>query len=198
MNPESIDPNDYLPHTEIIDFGHPAVRRRAESLVEGATGEIEQAQRLFEWVRDEIPHTNDINGRVVTCRASEVLEHGTGICYAKSHLLAALCRAVGIPAGFCYQRLRKDPPHEGYELHGFNAIYLSGAGGWVRVDARGNKPGVDARFSLNEERLAFPVDPAAGEVTYPDIWIAPARAVVQTLQSFDRLDSMWPNLPDRV
>jgi len=40
---------------------------------------------------------------VVTCSASEVLREGTGICFAKSHLLAALLRAVGIPAGLCYQ-----------------------------------------------------------------------------------------------
>jgi len=36
----------------------------------------------------------------VTCKASDVLIYGTGYCYAKSHLLAALLRANAIPAGF--------------------------------------------------------------------------------------------------
>lgn len=205
--------NDYLASTEVIDADHPAVRQQAAVLVEGVANEVDKARRLFEWVRDTIPHTNDIGGEVVTCSASEVLEHGTGICYAKSHLLAALCRASGIPAGFCYQRLRKDPPHDGYELHGFNAIYLAGAGQagagqngeqqrregrWVRVDARGNKQGVDAQFSLDEERLAFSVDPSRGEETYAAIWADPDPAVVTVLQRFERLNDMWPNLPDRL
>lgn len=41
----------------------------------------------------------------VTCSASDVLQHRSGICYAKSNLLAALLRKEGIPTRFCYQRL---------------------------------------------------------------------------------------------
>nr|WP_269749949.1 transglutaminase family protein [Polyangium fumosum] len=78
----------------------------------------------------------------LTCTASEVLRHRTGFCYAKSHLLAALLRANGLPAGFCYQRLAHG---SGYCLHGFNAVELPGIG-WYRIDARGNKPGIDAAF----------------------------------------------------
>ncbi len=47
----------------------------------------------------------DINGKVVTCKASEVLRYKEGICNAKAHLLATILRANGIPSGFCYQRL---------------------------------------------------------------------------------------------
>ena len=69
----------------------------------GTTGETERARALFEWVRDHIPHTHDVGGEEVTCSSIEVFEAGTGICYAKSHLLAAMMRYVGIPCGFCYQ-----------------------------------------------------------------------------------------------
>ena len=34
------------------------------------------------------------------------------------------------------------------------------------VDARGNRPGVDARFSLTDEALAFPIRPEFGELDY--------------------------------
>ena len=44
------------------------------------------AGRCFEWVRDEIRRSGDFRLDPVTCSASQVLRHGTGFCYAKSHL----------------------------------------------------------------------------------------------------------------
>ncbi|MBT2393298.1 hypothetical protein J7E87_28690 [Streptomyces sp. ISL-1] len=46
---------------------------------------------------------------------------------------------------------------------------------WIRLDARGNKEGVDARFSLDGEHLAWPVDPSQGEIDYPAGPRVPAR-----------------------
>lgn len=63
--------------------------------------EIEKAKTAFEFVRDEISHSWDIQSTIVTCKASEVLQYS----YAKANLLAALLRSQGIPTGFCYQRL---------------------------------------------------------------------------------------------
>jgi transglutaminase-like putative cysteine protease len=71
----------------------------------------------------------------VTCSASQVLLHGTGFCYAKGHLLAALLRANAIPVGSCYQRLRIDGTGPPFCLHGFNSVHLP-AIGWYRIDAR--------------------------------------------------------------
>lgn len=195
----SLPLEDFLAATPVVDRDHPEVVATARRIVDGAGGsDAKRVRRLFEWVRDQVPHTADIGGEVVTCAASEVLAAGTGICYAKSHLLAALCRAVGVPAGFCYQRLRKDPPYEGFELHGFNAAFLSEHDRWVRVDPRGNKPGIDAQFSLEEERLAFPIDVARGETTFPTIYATPAREVVEALKRHTRLSELWPELPDRL
>ena len=198
MTPESTSLDDYLAATPVVDADHPDVVAAAERLTDGLDGDTERARRLFEWVRDQAPHTNDIGGEVVTCSASEVLAAGTGICYAKSHLLAALCRAVGVPAGFCYQRLRKDAPFSGFELHGFNAVFLKEHDRWVRVDPRGNKPGVDAQFSLAEERLAFPVDATRGEETFPTIYATPAAEVVDALKRHTRLSELWPELPSEL
>ena len=41
--------------------------------------------------------------------------------------------------------------------HGLNGVYVKECKKWMCLDARGNKEGVDARFSLDEECLAFPV-----------------------------------------
>ena len=68
-----------------------------------------------------------------------------GICWAKSNLFAALLRANNIPAGICYQRLTLgDTPDTGYCIHALNAVYIKSINKWIRLDARGNKNGINA------------------------------------------------------
>jgi transglutaminase-like putative cysteine protease len=95
----------YLEATEYIDWEASEILAQANALAEGSSESEEVAQKCFEFVRDEIKHSWDYKINPVTCKASDVLKHGTGYCYAKSHLLAALLRANSIPAGLCYQRL---------------------------------------------------------------------------------------------
>lgn len=94
----------------------------------------------------ESTHPEIVEDPRVTISASEVLRERVGLCYAKSHLLAALLRAEGIPAGLCYQRLGNE--HDGFALHGLIASCIDGA--WHRQDPRGNKPGIDAQFSVDQ------------------------------------------------
>jgi len=89
----------YLESTEYIDWKTPLVLAKASALASGLSTTTEIAQKCFEFVRDEIKHSLDYKLNPVTCKASYVLQHGTGYCYAKSHLLAALLRANQIPAG---------------------------------------------------------------------------------------------------
>jgi transglutaminase-like putative cysteine protease len=104
--------DEFLRATDIIDWNHPEVLSKSKELSNNSTDMYEIARRCFEWVRDSIQHSSDFQRNPVTCSASQVLKESTGYCYAKSHLLAALIRANGIPAGFCYQRLsvRGDGP----------------------------------------------------------------------------------------
>jgi len=136
----------YLDSSLYIDSQHPSIVAQAAKLADGCADDEEIAKRCFEFVRDEIKHSWDYRLNPVTCKASDVLLHGTGYCYAKSHLLAALLRSNGIPAGLCYQRLTLEAEGSSYCLHGLNAVYLKRYG-WYRMDARGNKPGVAAEFS---------------------------------------------------
>ena len=143
--------NKYLESTEIIDYTNPEVYALAQVLAEGCKGDVQIAKHCFEYVRDEIQHSGDYKAEITTCKASDVLKHKTGWCYAKSHLLAALLRANGIPTALCYQRLSCSEYEEGiYCLHGLNSIYLKEYG-WYRVDARGNKEGVNAQFTPPHE-----------------------------------------------
>ncbi len=186
--------NPYLTFTSWIDGGHPDVAAKAAELASGAASLEQVAQRCFEFVRDAIRHSWDQQSNPVTCRASDVLKHGTGYCYAKSHLLAALLRANGIPAGLCYQRLSVGEHGAPYCLHGLNAVYLRDFG-WYRIDARGNKPGVDAQFTPPQEALAFPIREAA-ECDLPEIWAEPLAVVVEALTRYPTYDQVLANLPD--
>ena len=173
----------FLASSEWIDWECPAVQAEIARLgAEANSDEVARAERAFRFVRDEVAHSWDIQSSRVTCAASDVLMHRDGICYAKSHLLAALLRGMGIPAGICYQKLVLfDDPKDGYCLHALNTIYLVSLDRWIRVDARGNKPGIDAQFSLNEERLAFPVRPEFGEIDYAENFAAPHPKIIAAL-----------------
>ncbi len=185
---------EYLSASEVIDWQHPEIRQRAKQLTVGCSTPIAIAQACFEWVRDEIYHSFDYQMNPVTYRASDVLHYRTGYCFAKSHLLAALLRANQIPAGFCYQRLSIDDKGAPYSLHGFNAIYLSEFG-WYRVDARGNKPGVNAQFTPPQEQLAYKIQ-SPEEADFPKILAAPLQPIVTALQTQQTWDEMLSNLPD--
>ncbi|MGZ0079834.1 MULTISPECIES: transglutaminase-like domain-containing protein [unclassified Methylomonas] len=163
-------------------------------MADGCGNEEEIAKHCFEFVRDVIKHSWDYRLNPVTSKASEVLIHGTGYCYAKSHLLAALLRANGIPAGLCYQRLTIDGDQPPYCLHGLNAVYLQQYG-WYRIDARGNKPGVNADFCPPLEKLAFPIVNAL-EQDLPGIREEPLPIVIRALTEHQTVEQVYNNLPD--
>lgn len=190
----SIDFSPYLASSPYIDSDHPAVRAKAAELAAGAVGDAAIAARCFAFVRDEVAHSWDYQRNPVTCRASDVLQHATGYCYAKSHLLAALLRANGIPAGLCYQRLAVGEVGPPFCLHGLNAVYLPDFG-WYRIDARGNKPGVAAAFTPPQEQLAFPVL-APEERDLPEIWPAPLAQVIASLTGHATVQDVAAHLPD--
>lgn len=196
MSVRELDPSleVFLAESQYIDWKHPSILAKARELAAGNSDDEAIAKRCFEFVRDRIRHSWDYRLNPVTCRASDVLLQGTGYCYAKSHLLAALLRANNIPAGLCYQRLSIGTEGPPYCLHGLNAVYLRNHG-WYRIDARGNKPGVDADFIPPLEKLAFPVSSSA-ETDIPGIWAEPMPEVVHVLARYETVDQVYENLPD--
>jgi len=183
----------YLKPSQIIDWQQPTVLAKASELARGCVIDELIAKACFEFVRDEIKHSGDYRLNPVTCRASQVLEHKSGYCYAKSHLLAALLRANNIPAGLCYQRLTIDGLQPPFCLHGLNAVYLNGA--WYRMDARGNKEGVKAEFTPPEECLAFPIV-VEGERDLAGVYAEPLDEVVAILSSATTFQEVLDCLPD--
>lgn len=175
---------DYLKElSPIIQFHTPLVQEKIQLIKSRASNDLDRAQLAFEIARDEVSHSFDTKEEHITINAEDVLEYKGGICFAKSHLLAALLRGMSIPTGFCYQRvLRKGTIDSGYALHGLNAIYLPDTG-WFRVDPRGNKLGINSQFNTKKEQLAYPIRVEFGEVDYPQVFAAPLPSVIEAMRT---------------
>jgi len=184
----------YLEATEIVDYNNKEVHALAMSLAKSCKSDTQIAKSCFEYVRDEIRHSGDFKDEITTLKASDVLKYKTGWCYSKSILLAGLLRANGIPTGFCYQRLScSEYKKDIYCLHGLNAIYFKEFG-WYRVDARGNKEGVNAQFTPPFEQLAFEL--GEGEFDLPKVLTEPLPEVLEALVKNSCYAQMVGNFPD--
>ncbi|AYB43140.1 transglutaminase-like domain-containing protein [Paenibacillus lautus] len=190
--------NAYLQESEYINYSNIQIQDLIRSFKQDT--EMERIRAVFEYVRDEIDHSYDVKKQEVTRRASEVLEKRHGICYAKSHLLAAILRGMDIPAGICYQRLTLfDKPEDGYCIHALNSVYLKDLGKWVRIDARGNKEGINAQFSIEEEQLAFPIRVEYGEKDYATNYDEPHPDIIKTLEENNDCIQMYQKgLPEEL
>lgn len=135
----------------------------------------------------------------ITCTASEVLRAGHGICFAKSHLLAALLRYKSIPTGFCYQKLILDDETAPVLIyHGLNGVYIKEYKKWIRLDARGNKERVNAQFSIDKEQLAFPVRLEKGEKDCFTVYPNPDLKVLEKLRTNKTRTELWNDLPTEL
>jgi transglutaminase-like putative cysteine protease len=88
-------------------------------------------------------------------------------------------RYLGIPTGFCYQKLEFDGK---MGLHGLNAVFIESIDKWIRLDARGNGKGINARFSIGEEYLAYLPEEEKNEIDFRVIYAEPDRRVVEILR----------------
>jgi transglutaminase-like putative cysteine protease len=127
--------------SRFIDSGHPEVEKRATSLVNTDSTPRENALSLYYWTRDQIRYNPYAVGTEPDdFLASTTLRSGQGWCVTKAILLAALCRAAGIPArvGFAdvrnhlsTARLRESMGTDVFYFHGYTSILLDGK--WVKA-----------------------------------------------------------------
>ena len=130
-----------LSSTPTLDSDHPAVQAWAREVVGQLTSPREQAVSLYYAVRDGFrydPYRIDLSTTGMS--ASHVLACGYGWCIPKAVLLAAACRAVGIPARvgladvrnhLSTQRLREKMGTDVFYRHGYTSIHLQGQ--WVKA-----------------------------------------------------------------
>lgn len=194
------DINSYLAFSCYINGDDPSIQRKATELKNCSENEIELVKNTYHFVRDEIKHSWDAQDKRVTVTATDVLKEKVGICWAKANLLTALLRANNIPTGICYQRLTLgDTPDSGYCIHALNAVYIKTIDKWIRLDARGNKVGVNAEFSLDREQLAFPIRTEYDEIDYKTVYAEPLKMTMNVLEnSTDALYMYLHSLPERI
>jgi len=133
-------PSASLAEDDVVDLRHPAVQAVHHGLAGDDPDDATYLRRAPEHVRDRVRHSYDVADPRVTVRASEVAEAGVGLCCAQSHLLVAILRAHGLPAGSCHRRLADGGG--GHVVHGLVAVPVDGR--WHRLDPRG----VDVELDL--------------------------------------------------
>ncbi len=160
---------EYLVQTKSIDYLNPHIQEKVQELKESSCDDLDYIKKSYIFVRDEIPHSWDIQTNMVSRTASETLINKTGICWMKSCLLAALLRANGIPSGISYQLLTiVEDDTLGHIVHALNTVYIEDSNKWIRLDARGNVGNGGDELSLEKDCLAFSPRSEFGEIDYND------------------------------
>ena len=131
-------PQDCLAATALVDSDHPAILAFAQALAgDTRASQRERAVALYGAVRDRFrydPYRTDL--RPDGIKASQVLANGYGWCVPKAALLAAACRATGIPARLGYAdvrnhlstaKMRETMTTDVFAWHGYTDIWLDGA-----------------------------------------------------------------------
>ena len=134
-------PAAFLAPTPVIDFEHPAVQAFVHTHDEPAADTRTRAVRLYYAVRDLIRYDPyDIVLSAEGLSASRCVGTGRGWCVSKAVLLAACCRAIGIPARPGYAdvrnhlstaRMRALMRTDEFRWHGYTAILLERR--WVKA-----------------------------------------------------------------
>jgi transglutaminase-like putative cysteine protease len=144
----------YLAPADLIDSAHPAIVTYAQR-VAGDGNDREKALRLYYAVRDKVrydPYSTAMKREAY--RASTTLAAGHGYCVNKAGLMAAVCRAAGIPARVGYADVRNHMTtsrlsdlmgSDTFYYHGYTQVWLDGR--WVKATPSFNKE-LTTKFGL--------------------------------------------------
>jgi transglutaminase-like putative cysteine protease len=119
----------YLEAEEMIESEDPVLVKKAKEITEGSKDSWEAASRLSKWVADNISYA--IPGGATARKTYDIK---AGECGAHSLLLAAFCRAVGIPARVVWGCMYTPNYGGSFGQHGWSEIYM-GKAGWIPVDS---------------------------------------------------------------
>jgi transglutaminase-like putative cysteine protease len=145
---------DYRGPSGLVDSDHPSIGAYADR-VAGEGSDRERALRIYYAVRDGLrydPYNTPMKREAY--RASATLAAGHGYCVNKAGLMAAVCRAAGIPARVGYadvrnhmttRRLTEFMGSDVFYYHGYTDVWLDGR--WVKATPAFNKE-LTERFGL--------------------------------------------------
>ena len=115
----------FLKSTVYIQAEHPAIRSKANEVIDGETNAWKSAEKLCRWVYKNI---RDKNLKIGFGSALQTLESLEGDCTEHTVLMIAMARSVGIPARVCaglvFQR-------DAFYYHFWPEVYV---GKWVAME----------------------------------------------------------------
>ncbi len=138
--------DDYRRAGDLVDAEHPTIMAYARR-VAGEGDDREKALRLYYAVRDGLrydPYNTPMKRGAY--RASATLAAGHGYCVNKAGVMAAVCRAAGIPARVGYadvrnhmttKRLAELMGCDVFYYHGYTDVWLGGR--WVKATPAFNR-----------------------------------------------------------
>jgi transglutaminase-like putative cysteine protease len=119
---------EYLAGSELIQSDDPVLVEKAREITRGSRDSWEAAVRLSRWVSENIRGAIPGGGT-----ARGVYDSRSGECGGHSFLMAAFCRAVGIPARVVWGCLHLPERGGIFGQHGWNEVYM-GEAGWIPID----------------------------------------------------------------
>jgi len=123
----------FLEPSGLIESTDPVLIEQAKKITTGAADSWDATKRIAEWVAKNIDYAIPGGGT-----SRKTFDTRTGECGAHSNLVAAFCRAVGIPARVVWGCMYV-PSHGGaFGQHGWNEVYM-GEAGWIPLDATANE-----------------------------------------------------------
>jgi hypothetical protein len=122
---------EFLQSSYFLDSRDVRVRKVARHVVGDETDPWRQGQLLERWVHENMKGDKGVD----FARASEVLRDLTGDCRQHAMLLAALCRAVGVPSRTAAGLIYFTDPDKGPILvfHMWTEVWIKGQ--WLMLDA---------------------------------------------------------------
>lgn len=93
----SLNLNNYLVATKNCQVNDVTLKSLVKTLINGKTTKIEQANSIFNWVRDNVKYSYYFNTKY---GAKGTYDNRVGNCVDNSHLLIALYRAAGLEARY--------------------------------------------------------------------------------------------------
>jgi transglutaminase-like putative cysteine protease len=106
---------------------------RAARIVKGCPPGYPQAERVAEWIRENIEYRYGVSE--CTTGALETLKHKAGVCRDFSHVGIALCRSLLMPARIVVGYLHGLEP---MDMHAWYEVYLGDR--WYAFDATQDEP----------------------------------------------------------
>lgn len=100
-----MDLDRYLIPSNMSDCDHPRLKRTAQEIAAGAENPMQAAQRVFQYVRDEIAFNATLD---IFLKASQAIQRNTMDFCNKINIHVSLLRALDIPSRFHMVRARKE------------------------------------------------------------------------------------------